>query len=594
MISAASIALQYAHDVDSGAILACKWTRLSAQRHMRDLEEGGKRGLRFNEDRAQHVTDFFLACRHVKGELMGQRIRLEPWQVFELAVVFGWEREDGYRRFRTVYEEEARKNAKSTKLAAIGLYLTGADGEAGADVYSAGTTFGQASIIFDVAKRMRASSPALSAEFTPWSRAIEHAASGSKFQPIHSKADSQEGLNVHGALIDEFHVHKTDALYQVLRQGKGARRQPLIWTITTAGSNQAGPCYELRDYTLKVLSGVLQDDSHAGFIFTLDDDDDWRDPACWVKANPNLGVSVNPEELRDELTLAMASPRAAATFRTKRLDVWVGAMGAYFDIGEWDRCARPDLKLADFAGQECLVGLDLAAERDLAAAAILFRRELGTTHEEEVVPENDASNGEEKEEPRTITVSDYEYSLFVKLYLPEFEIKNPNNRNRDAYRGWAEAGWITLTPGTGTDFSQIRRDILAAQKQFNILEIAFDEWQAHQLSMELGAEGLVMVKTPKTVKMFSAAMKQFNGLIGHSNTPDLPGSRIVHDGNPVMRWMMGNVVAKRDANDNVFPRKEFEHNKIDGPVGAMMALSRAALHPGAPHSVYEERGILIL
>lgn len=587
--SAAKIALGYARDVVRGEILACKWVKLACERHLRDLKEGGKRGLAFNPARAQHIVDFFFACRHVKGELAGQRIQLEPWQVFELATVFGWERADGFRRFTSVYEEEARKNAKSTKLAGVGLYLAGSDGEPGAEVYSAGTTFAQAGIIFNIAKRMRAKSPALAKEFQAWAMALEHAGSGSRFQPIHSKADSQEGLNVHGALVDEFHVHKTDALYQVLRQGKGSRRQPLIWAITTAGSNQAGPCYEMRDYTLKILAGTLQDDSHTGFIYTIDEGDDWRDPKCWVKANPNLGVSVNPKELADELRLAIASPRVASHFKTKKLNVWVGAMGAYFDLAEWDACARLGLKLEDYAGQECLVGLDLAAERDLVAKAILFRRELGTTHEEEV----EGASGEDAE-PQRITVVDYEYSLFVRFYLPEYEVQNPTNRNRDAYRQWAEAGWITLTPGTGTDFGAVERDVLSLRDQVNLLELGFDEWQAHQLSMKLIEEGIVAVKVPKTVKQFSASMKALNKMLGHTKAPDSDGSRLVHDGNPVMRWMMGNVVAKRDANDNVFPRKEFDHNKIDGPVATLMALGRAMVHPGAPHSVYERHGLRTL
>jgi phage terminase large subunit-like protein len=581
--TAANIALRYAEEVVCGDILACKWVKLVCERHLRDLKDAGQRGLVFNPDRAQHVVDFFFTCRHVKGELAGQRIQLEPWQVFELATVFGWEREDGFRRFTSVYEEEARKNAKSTKLGGVGLYLAGADGEPGAEVYSAGTTFTQAGIIFNIAKQMRAKSPALKREFEVWAKALVHAGSGSRFEPIHSKADSQEGHDVHGALVDEFHVHKTDALYQVLRQGKGSRRQPLIWAITTAGSNQAGPCYEMRDYTLKVLSGVLQDDSHTGFIFTIDEGDDWRNPACWIKANPNLGISVNLKEMAAELRLAMASPRVAAHFKTKRLNVWVGAMGAYFDLEEWDACARKELQLSNFAGQECLVGLDLAAERDLVAAAILFRRQLGTTHEEEV-----EATGTEESEPQHITVADYEYSLFVRFYLPEHAITDPNNVNRDAYRQWAEQGWITLTPGTGTDFSAVERDILQLRDQVNLLELGFDEWQAHQLSMKLIDEGIMAVKVPKTVKQFSAAMKELNKMLAHSSAPESAGSRLVHDGNPVMRWMIGNVVAKKDANDNVFPRKEFPHNKIDGPVATLMALGRAMVMNGTPTGMQDD------
>ena len=293
-VDASKTADKYTRDVISGRIVACKWTRLACRRHIDDIKRWGRRPRAdrpywFDRSAAQHAVDFFLTCRHVKGALAGRRLDLEPWQVFFVASLFGWQTPEGLRRFTRGYLEVGRKNGKSTMLAAIGLYLLEADGESGAEVYSAATTFKQASLVFQIARRMVRVSPILKNEIQSFAHTLFVDENFSKFEPLHAKSDSNEGLDVHGALVDELHAHRTPEMWDVLIDGMAARREPLIIAITTAGNNRAGVCYEQRDYVCKILEGVLEDDRYFGIVYTLDKEEEWKDPAMHIKANPNIG-----------------------------------------------------------------------------------------------------------------------------------------------------------------------------------------------------------------------------------------------------------------------------------------------------------------
>lgn len=547
-----------------GSIPACKWVRLACERQRRDLERIGDPAwpYRWDVDRAERVCEFIEHLPHIKGPKAGQPIQLEGWQCFILTTVFGWVwatgPRTGKRRFRRTYNEVPRGNAKSTLTSGVGLYLLGADREGGAEIYSAATSRDQARIVFNDAQQMARRSPALCAALgiEVGAHSIYVMESASKFEALSRDADSLEGKNTHGGLIDELHAHKTREVYDVIETSTGKRDQSLLWSITTAGSDRSGICYELRTYATKVLEGLTPDESLFAIIYTLDDGDDWTDEVSWRKANPNWGVSVMPEVIAQLAHKAMQMPAAQNNFKTKHLDVWVNADTAWMDMRAWDRCGDPTLDMADFEGEPSIFGLDLASKVDIAAKARLFWRTLdGVRH----------------------------YYAFMQYYLPEQALVDGRNSQ---YFGWESEGRLRTTPGDVTDFDVIREEIVEESSRFEVKEIGFDPWQATQLATQLMAQGANMVEVRATVQNFSPAMKELDALVR--------SGRFHHDGDPVLAWMVSNVVCHMDAKENIYPRKERPENKIDGVVALLIALSRTLAEPIEGPSVYATRGLRVL
>ena len=352
-------------------MLTNRLVRLACERHLEDLGSGASRGLRFDVQAAQHAIDFFGFLRHSKGEWAGQTFALAPWQAFVVGSLFGWQRADGLRRFRTAYCAVPRKNGKSTLSAGIALYLLVADGEQGAEIYSAATTRDQARIVFDEAKRMVGSSPALKRRVQVLINNLNVEASASRFMPLSSDASSMDGLNVHGAIIDELHAHKTRHVVDVLETATGARRQPLLFEITTAGYDRHSICFEHHDYAIKLLEGVLQDDSWFAFIAAADENDDWTDPEVWRKANPSFGLSVKADDLARKAEKAIALPGAQNAFRRMHLNEWTEQAERWIDLAAWDACAGP-VDLEALRGRTCFGGLDLSTTTDVTALAWVF------------------------------------------------------------------------------------------------------------------------------------------------------------------------------------------------------------------------------
>lgn len=551
----------YARRVVAGEEVAGLYERLACQRFLRDLERAesgddafpyifdeaaGARACRFLE-LLPHIKGEWAKPVYVNGKIGYAKLRLEDWQVFIEIQLFGWKHvATGLRRFRRAYEEEARKNAKSTRVAGRQLYLLTADGEPGAQVYSAATTGDQAREVFDVMRNMAMREPEFLARFgvSVGKNDITIADTASSAKPLNAEGSTLDGLNVHGAVVDELHAHKTRAVWEVIESADGARAQPLISAITTAGSNRSGICYELRDYTIKVLNGIVVDETWFGIVFTIDDGDDWRDPKVWRKANPNLGVSVKVEALEAACRKAQAQPSAISNFLTKHLNVWVNADAAWMDMAAWDRCAAPELcKPEKLAHLPCYAGLDLASKVDVAARMRIFY---------------------DAEADR--------YHLVSAFYLPERAIEQGRNSQ---YDGWRRVGHITVTPGEVIDFDRIEDDLRADMRELDLREVGFDPWQATQLAGHMLEEGVPMVEVRQGVGSMSEPMKQLEALV-------LQGpEKFVHDGNPAMAWMMSNVVCHRDAKDNIYPRKERDENKIDGPVATIIALNRALTRPEA-------------
>ncbi|MEX3787321.1 terminase large subunit [Paraburkholderia sp. BR14374] len=555
--SYAMTARRYAEAVVAGNVPACRWVKLACQRQLNDLArfKGKSSPYRFNPKLADksgkpfapadNLCAFIERLPHVKGPLAGEPITLEPWQVFIVTTVFGWVHADGRRRFRRSYIEVPRGNAKSTLSSAVGLYMLAADGEGGAEVYSLATTRDQARIVFGDAQTMARRSAGFRSRFgvAVGAHNMNVLASGSKFEALSAEGSTLDGLNIHFGCVDELHAHKTRTVYDVVETGTGKRNNSLLWVITTAGSNRAGICYEIRTFVTKLLEGVFEDDSQFGIVYGLDDGDDWTTEEALIKANPNWGISVQPEVLVPLQAKAMQLPSAVNNFKTKHLNEWVNADTAWMDMRAWDRCSDAALDLDTFAGQPCWIGLDLASKTDIAALMLLF------TH-----PEIEGG-----------------YTIFGRYYLPEDTVMATSNSQ---YAGWMRNGRLTVTPGNVIDFGWIEADLIEMSSRFQVQGVAFDPFQATQLSTRMLAEGLPMIEVRPTVLNFSEPMKALEALV-------LQG-KLVHDGDPVLSWMASNVVAHLDAKDNIYPRKERPENKIDGIVALIMALSRALVGDGTP------------
>ncbi|MBS1041441.1 terminase large subunit [Gluconobacter cerinus] len=552
-------AQRYIRDVLSGKTPACQWVVAACIRHQQDLERSKQKNFpyRFDKIQAEHVCVFLELMPHIKGPKArnGELIELENWQCFILTTAFGWvSKKTGFRRFRRVYIEVPRGNAKSTLSSGVALYMLTADGEAGPEVYSAATTRDQAKIVFGDARKMVRKRRDLVRKYAldNQTRFMLCGANDGEFRPLSRDGETQDGLNIHFACLDELHAHKTREVFEVVETGAGKRDQSLIWAITTAGFNRSGICFETRSYVVQVLRKALaswdanpyalkgdlaDDEQQFGIIYTLDDQDDWTDPSVWQKANPNWGISVMPDYVGGLAHKAMQLVSAQNGFKTKHLNLWVNADQAWMDMRAWDACADYDLSVDDFEAEECILSLDLASKIDLAVRLRLFRRVIdGKAH----------------------------YFVFPVFYLPQKQVEESGNAQ---YEGWTVDGWIKVSEGDVIDFGMIEDDILDDNASFNLSGVPYDPWQATQLSQRMRDKGLPMREYGQTVANMSEPMKELEALVLLR--------RLHHDGNPVLAWCIANVVCHTDAKENIYPRKERPENKIDGAVALIMALGSA-------------------
>lgn len=550
--------LAYAKRVVDGEEPAGALEIAACRRLLTDLERAGTDEFPYVLDHAagHRACVFIELLPHIKGEwakpvyvdgrFKYSTIKLEPWQVFAEYQLFGWKHRDtGLRRFRRSYEEIARKNAKSTRAAARQLYLVAADGEPGAHCYSAATTGDQAREVFDVARNMALRVPEFLARFgvTVGKHDITLPETASSFKPLNAEGSTLDGLNIHGAVVDEVHAHKTRAVWDVIDTADGARSQPLISAITTAGSDRSGICYELRDYSVKVLQGTSKDETWFAVIYTIDDGDVWHDPKVWRKANPNLGVSVKLDNLEAKCNKALVQPSALPNFLTKHLNVWVSADSQWMNMIGWEKCARPGLTLEEFEGERCWIGMDLAEKRDFAALVLCFQR------------------GDR-------------FIFFPRLYLNEDAIEQSGNAH---LQGWARAGHVVVTDGNVTDFDVIAHDLRSYCNRFDVQEIPFDPAMSRYFATKLVEEGLPLVEVRQAPMFFTQPLIQVENLVLEQ--------KLEFDGNPVFTWMISNVeVSVSKFSGLKHPTKSREENKIDGPVAMLMALGRAMLNENNDHS----------
>lgn len=527
------IANKYIADVLSGEVVACQYVVQACERQRADLARENF-GFVFDNAKANRICLFMELLPHIKGEWAGTLIQLEPWQVFILTTVFGWVDANGYRRFKTIYSEIARKNAKSTISSGVALYCLGMEGEGAAEVYSAATTRDQARIVFDDASQMAKRSTGLKNQgYQVSAHSIYQESTASRMKALaRDQGGNLDGLNVYAAIIDELHAHKVRDVWDVLETATGARRQPLIWAITTAGSNRAGICYEQRSYSAKLLNGSAIDEEYFAIIFTIDADDDWTDEAVWVKANPNLGVSVSRADITRKARKAMEMASAQNNFMTKHLNVWVNADSAWMNMQEWAKCAQPELVIDQFAGCTAWLGVDLASKIDIASVAALIEK-------------------------------DKKHYLFVFNFLNSDACETGRNSQ---YSGWDRTGDLIVTDGSVTDYAVIEDKIRELCSFLSVADVAFDPWQAARTIQTMQAEGLPVIEYGQTVKNMSEPMKTLEAMVLEQE--------IIHTDCPVLNWMMSNVVCHVDVKEHIYPRKEFPDNKIDGVVATIMAVGR--------------------
>ena len=529
------IANKYSKDVLRGTIPACKFIKQACQRQADDLKRTDFK-YHFDRQRANHVCRFIELLPHVKGQWVGSLIKLEPWQCFLLTTVFGWINGFGHRRYKVAYIEVSRKNAKSTLSSGVALYMLGMDGEGGSEVYSAATTREQARIVWADAQAMVNKSEGLRQRgYVAMAHAITQEATNSSMKALsREQGGNLDGLNIHCAIIDELHAHKLRDVWDVIETGTGARTQPLIWAITTAGFNRSGICYEQRAYLIKILDKTTADDEYFGAIWTLDEADNWIDEAVWPKANPNYGISVNPEDMRRKAHKAQQMSAAQNNFLTKHLNLWCNADTSWMNMQYWDLCKR-NIALEDFFGCKAWLGVDLASKVDLACIGIIIEKE--------------GFDG---------------YFAFCISFLNEDAIEDGRNSQ---YSGWAIDNLLITTPGNVTDFFMIEEEIRRLCTFLDVQEAIFDQWQAQATMQNLTADGLPVVEYRQTVQNMSEPMKNLEALVLQQ--------KLLHSGDPHLTWMMSNVVCHTDAKENIYPRKDAAENKIDGVVALIMALGRA-------------------
>lgn len=518
-------------------------------------------GYIFSDKHASRAEKFFSSkLRYVEGAKAGQPFVLEPWQAKIVRDLFGWLREDGTRRYRIAYIEVPRKNGKSTFAAGIALYLLLCDGEERPQVYSCAGDRSQASIVFQAAREMisaGASDLQAAAELRQYK--ILGTKKGGWYEACSAEGYTAHGKSPSGIIFDELHTQPNRIIWDAMLSGRGARRQPLVVAITTAGHDRSSICWEMHQRAEEAIRNPDADPTFYGCIYGAAPDADWTDEAVWAKANPNLGVSVSLEFLREECTAARDNPAHENVFRNLYLDQWTEQAVRWIPMAQWDACADEGLSLDDFAGEPCWGAIDLASTRDINALTLVFRRD------------------------------DVLYA-FPRFWMPEEPVDIRSKQDRAQAKRWADQGLIKKTDGNVSDYGEIARDVIEIADQFDLQTLAFDPWNAAAFLQLLSLAGFAEEKLAggkfgQTIGNFAAPCKEFEKRIASGT--------LRHSGCPVMRWMVSNVAAERDKNDNIRPSKSKSADKIDGVVSTIMAIG-LALQAGDTTSVYESFGSLSL
>ena len=513
----------------------------------------------FDEESAQRAVAFIEThIRHCKGDKAGQLFILEEWQKKDLIEpIFGWKEKDtGLRKYRSVYCEIGRKNGKSSLGAAVGLYLLFADSELGSEIFSCAGDRAQASIIFDIAKRMIKQDPLLSSKANVFRNSITFPQKGNTYKVLSADASLQHGHNPNGILFDELHTQKSRELYDTMVTGTGARTQPLLFIMTTAGSSKTDGniCWEVHDYSQKVKDKIITDETHLAVIYAADEEDDIQDPKTWRKANPNLGVSVSEEYLKKESKKASELPSYENTFKRLFLNIWTTSVTKWLSDSVWME-NNEEIDLEILKGKKCWGGLDLASTLDLSSLVLYFPME------------------EQKD------------VVLVFFWCPEASAEIRGRKYKLPYEEWIANGYIKSTPGNVQDYDYIRQDINEIIKDYDLQSIAYDRWNSSQLIIQLAQQdGIPMSQFGQGYVSMSSPTKELEKIVLKKG--------LNHLNNPVLRWQCENVQLQTDPAGNIKINKQKSSEKVDGMVALVMSIGEMMTDESEGDSVYDERGIL--
>lgn len=514
----------------------------------------------YDKEKADRAVRFIENLCHTKGKWDGKPFWLMPWQEQIIRDIFGVVDAKGNRQFRTAFIEIPKKNGKSELAAGVALYLLYADNEPAAEVYGAAADRQQASIVFDVARRMVDMSPALAkrSKLLPSTKRIVNYSNAGFYQVLSAEVGTKHGLNVSGLVFDEVHTQPNRHLYDVLTKGSGdTREQPLYFLITTAGTDRESICYELHCKAQEILKGNKIDHTFYPVVYGLADNEDWTDEDNWYKANPSLGQTIQIERVREAFNEAIDNPAEENVFKQLRLNMWVSSLTRFIPEQIYDLGNIP-IDMKSLEGRDCYGGLDLSSTGDITAFVLMFP------------PRDDTEK----------------YIMLPFFWIPSDTIPLRVRRASVQYDVWQRQGYLNATEGNVIHYGFIEQFIYNLGQIYHIREIAFDRWGATQVTQDLEGMGFTVVPFGQGYKDMSPPTKEFYKL--------LMEGRIQHGGNPIMRWMAGNVVVDTDPAGNIKCTKAKSAEKIDGIVAAIMALDRCIRHEDeAKASVYDERGLFV-
>ncbi|MED4916720.1 terminase large subunit [Geobacillus thermodenitrificans] len=540
--------IDYCHDVLNGEIVACQKHKWACERFLRDIEREGTDEFPyiFDEEKALRFLKWMTLFKHTKGKLAGKHIEPHPIQIFVFGNIYGWvHKETGLRRFKKAYWQVARKNAKSQSLACVGSYESFAFGENMSEVYIGATKTEQSKIVWNEIKAQIQGCDFLKGKYKIAYGKIEHLKSGSFIAALSKDAGKTgDGLNVQCGIIDEYHAHPTSEIYDVLVSGAGARPQPLMMIITTAGFNLQHPCYSVEyQYVSKILdpNNPIENDEYFVMINELDKGDDIKDEKNWEKANPILcSYEEGVNFLRGELKAALDVPEKMRNFLTKNMNRWVDMKdNGYMDMSKWSACGQ-DFDLSIIEGMECTVGVDLSAKIDLTSVGFEFKK-------------------------------DGKYIVLSHSFMPEDTLDRKRRTDKVPYDLWVQQGWITTTPGAVVDYNFIKSYIKNFEQQYNVKvrEICADPWNATQFMQDMEAEGYTVVEIRQGIQTLGSATKDFREQVYQGN--------VIHNNNPVLTWALSNAVTRQDANENIMLDKSKSTERIDPIAAVLNAHVRAML-----------------
>lgn len=559
---------QYVEDVLSGKIPACKWVKLACKRYLDDKANALEKGWKFDTRAAQRSINFFeRILKHYQGEWAGKPFLLLPWQQFIIWNLDGWYNADGSRRFTQVSIFVPRKNGKTELAAGRALYAMGYDGEKAAEVYSTATDKDQAKIAFEKAKQMTNQSDILLEDLEPLAQAISGGSFASTFKPWSSDTSKKDGYSPSFAIVDEYHEHPDNRMMDVISSGIGARRNPVIFMVTTAGFNVNSVAYKHQVVCQEILECKKQEDNLFTIIYTIDKEDNWEDETTWIKANPSWdAITTMHRQIREAYQKAKNSGDSV-NFKTKHLNLWVKAAEEWIEYRKWEANAEK-YTATDLQNQKCYGGLDLSDTNDVTSLCLHF-------------PESNR--------------------MLWWYWIPESKLEERMNADDADYYHWFNEGWLIVTPGNVIDYASIRRTITGFYIQdgeimhddtciadtFDLQSIGYDPWNSKQLAIQLSNDdGIQMNIYRQGYQTMSYPTKEFKKMV--------IGGELKHNNNPVSNWMVGNCTVRRDPNDNIMLDKSKSKNKIDGIVAGVIALGESINSDNNKSNAYANYGVRTL